>query len=274
MVTIFKRIVNSRMLPAAMVGVSLVYLAGGAYMNETMPKDSVVVEESDEEVKAFDREAVRTADARDHVADYVNRSFRVPMAQARQIVEWAVMLGEVRDLDPLLILAVIGTESSYNPNARSGAGAEGLMQVMTRVHTEKFETLGGVQNALDPYANMVVGTDILQYLIRRTGSVRKGLKWYCGAARHKTDGGYGKRVLGELSRLQVAALGQVDNAVILSFSKKTGPNIESGQSGEHLGFSRWVKNNEAVKGGASYTGGDKEKQSRTPKKSADSVPTV
>ena len=257
MVTIFKRIFNSRILPAALVGASLVYLAAGAYMNESTPEENAVVENTDEEVKAFDWAAVRTADARDHVADYVNRSFRVPMAEARQIVEWSVMLGEVRDLDPLLILAVIGTESSYNPNARSGAGAEGLMQVMTSVHTDKFEALGGVENAFDPYANMVVGTEILQYLIRRTGSVSKGLKWYCGAARHKTDGGYGKRVLRELSRLQVAALGEVDNAVILSYSKKSGPRVESGKRGDHLDFSRWVKNNERVKGKASHAGGEK-----------------
>ncbi|EJX04081.1 lytic transglycosylase catalytic subunit [gut metagenome] len=168
----------------------------------------------------------------------------------------AVALGEARDLDPLLILAVIGTESSYNPGARSGAGAEGLMQVMTRVHTDKFQSLGGVEKALDPYANMVVGTDILQYLIRRTGGVREGLKWYCGAARMKTDGGYATRVLRELSRLQVAALGQVDNAVILSYKNESGPRVENGYRGEHLGFSRWVKNNERIRGQAAHAGGD------------------
>lgn len=251
------------------------YLAAGAYMNEPIAEETVVVEKADEDVKAFDKAVVRTIDARDHVADYVNRSFRVPMAEARQIVEWSVLLGEARDLDPLLILAVIGTESSYNPNARSSAGAEGLMQVMTRVHTDKFEALGGVENAFDPYANMVVGTEILQYLIRRTGSVSKGLKWYCGAARHKTDGGYSKRVLRELSRLQVAALGEVDNAVILSYSKKSGPRVESGKRGEHLDFSRWVKNNERVKGHASHVGGEKKaSQQVSPAKKANESPAV
>ena len=68
------------------------------------------------------------------------------------------------DLDPLLILAVIGTESSFKPTARSNAGAEGLMQVMTSVHEAKFDAFGGPEAAFDPYANMVVGTDILSYL--------------------------------------------------------------------------------------------------------------
>lgn len=282
MTNIFSRIFNNRVFPLACVAFSVCALAVGAYTNNGKPtervaetvleeiEETILVEQSDEEVKAFDWAAVRTADARDHVADYVNRSFRVPMAEARQIVEWAVALGEARDLDPLLILAVIGTESSYNPAARSGAGAEGLMQVMTRVHVDKFQSLGGAEKALDPYANMVVGTEILQYLIRKTGGVREGLKWYCGAARLKTDGGYATRVFRELSRLQVAALGQVDNAVILSYRKKSGPSVESGQRGEHLGFSRWVKNNEKIRGQAAHAGGGAKKATGSPKE----VPAV
>ena len=82
------------------------------------------------------------------------------MRDARQITDWAVEIGEARDLDPLLILAVIGTESSFKPTARSNAGAEGLMQVMTSVHEAKFDAFGGPEAAFDPYANMVVGTDI------------------------------------------------------------------------------------------------------------------
>ena len=82
------------------------------------------------------------------------------MRDARQITDWAVEIGEARDLDPLLILAVIGTESSFKPTARSNAGAEGLMQVMTSVHEAKFDAFGGPEAAFDPYANMVVGTEL------------------------------------------------------------------------------------------------------------------
>lgn len=243
MAQILTRILSSRFLPIALVAFSLGYLASEADKKEVSQPEkvqAVVVGKTDEEVKAFDLAAVKMPNAKDHVSAYVNRSFRVPMAMAREIVDLTVSMGEVRDLDPLLILAVIGTESSYNPKARSGVGAEGLMQVMTSVHADKFEALGGVEKAFEPYANIVVGTEILQYLIRRTGSVRGGLKWYCGAANMKNDGGYADRVFNELSRLQVAAVGQVDKAVSLSYSKKSGPNVETGGRGEHLGFSRWT----------------------------------
>ena len=144
---------------------------------------------SSEELTVEDN-VIHEGSPRHLVAEYISRTFRVSMRDARQITDWAVEIGEARDLDPLLILAVIGTESSFKPTARSNAGAEGLMQVMTSVHEAKFDAFGGPEAAFDPYANMVVGTDILSYLIRRTGNVRRALKWYSGAANLEDDRHY------------------------------------------------------------------------------------
>ena len=99
------------------------------------------------------------------VAAYINRSYRVPLEEARQLTAWALEIGQGFDVDPLLILSVAATESSFNPKAKNGSGAEGLMQVMTSVHTEKFKAFGGAKAALEPYPNMVVGASILARLI-------------------------------------------------------------------------------------------------------------
>lgn len=172
------------------------------------------------------------------VAVYVNKAFRVPMQQARQVTEWAIEIGKARDVDPLLILAVIGTESSFNPEARSDAGAEGLMQVVTNVHKKKFRAFGGREAAFDPYANIAVGTDILSYLIKRTGSVSRALKYYSGAANMSHDNGYGSKVLKEHSLLSVAALGDTERALSLHKISKAAP--EQRVSGdETLDFSNW-----------------------------------
>jgi hypothetical protein len=87
------------------------------------------------------------------------------------------------------------------------------MQVMTRVHTERFVAHGGDIAALDPVANMKVGSDILHELISRGGSVERGLQLYVGAGNMDDDGGYGARVLGERARLQLASSGRVDAAI-------------------------------------------------------------
>jgi soluble lytic murein transglycosylase-like protein len=148
-----------------------------------------------------------------HVVQYLSRRYRVAEEATRLLVATAFEAGREHKLDPLLILSVVAIESSLNPFAESAMGAQGLMQVMTRVHAERFEAHGGQLAALDPVANMKVGTAILADLISRGGSVERGLQLYVGAGNLPDDGGYGARVLGERSRLALAGSGKVDAAI-------------------------------------------------------------
>jgi hypothetical protein len=148
-----------------------------------------------------------------HITRYLARRYRVADEAVRVLVSAAFRAGQEHAVDPLLILAVMAVESSMNPFAESSVGAQGLMQVMTRVHAEKFEPHGGDLAALDPVANIMVGSAILKDLIRRGGSVERGLQLYVGAGNLPDDGGYGSRVLGERSRIEVAATGKVDAAL-------------------------------------------------------------
>lgn len=148
-----------------------------------------------------------------HVVQYLARRYRVAEEATRMLVATAFQIGHETRLDPLLILSVVAIESSLNPFAESAMGAQGLMQVMTRVHAERFEPHGGQIAALDPVANMKVGSAILGDLIARGGSVERGLQLYVGAGNLPDDGGYGARVLGERARLALAASGKVDAAI-------------------------------------------------------------
>jgi soluble lytic murein transglycosylase-like protein len=54
------------------------------------------------------------------------------------LVAEAYEIGTRTKLDPTLILAVMAVESGFNPFAQSPVGAQGLMQVMTGVHSDKY----------------------------------------------------------------------------------------------------------------------------------------
>ena len=120
----------------------------------------------------------------------------------------AYALGARTRIDPPLILAVMAIESGFNPFAQSPVGAQGLMQVMTHVHSDKFDRFGGKLATFDPVSNLRVGVKVLQECIQRAGSLEGGLRFYVGAANLEEDGGYVDKVLAEYERLKQIAAGQ------------------------------------------------------------------
>lgn len=143
-----------------------------------------------------------------YVTNWLSKRYRVAGDAANMLVSTAYLTAHELKLDPLLILAVMAIESGLNPFAESAMGAKGLMQVMAKVHHDKFEDVGGPQAALNPVANIRVGALILKDYVKRTGSVEGGLKTYVGAADLETDSGYGNKVLAEYRLLKKVSKGQ------------------------------------------------------------------
>ena len=140
------------------------------------------------------------------LAYWLSKKYKVAPEPVSALVAEAFELGQRTHLEPTLILAVMAVESGFNPFAQSAVGAQGLMQVMTRVHSDKYENFGGSYAAFDPVANLRVGAKVLQECIARAGSVELGLKHYVGAANTGEDGGYAAKVLAEQGRLKSLAL--------------------------------------------------------------------
>ncbi len=149
------------------------------------------------------------------VTRWLAKRYRVAPEPVARLVQEAWHMGGRAGLEPTLILAIMAIESSFNPFAQSPVGAQGLMQVMTRMHDDKYSAFGGSHAAFDPVSNLRVGVQVLRDCIARFGGVEAGLKAYVGAANLPEDGGYAHKVLAEQGFLRrVAAGGQVSVTVI------------------------------------------------------------
>lgn len=142
------------------------------------------------------------------VAYWLSKKYRVAPEPVAALVSEAYELGMRNKLDATLILAIMAIESSFNPFAQSTVGAQGLMQVMTRVHEDKYRHFGGQWAAFDPLSNLRVGVSVLKECIARAGSLEGGLRYYVGAANLDDDGGYAAKVMAEHERLRLVAAGK------------------------------------------------------------------
>ena len=165
-----------------------------------IPAQRVAADARDDRVLVSSRE-------QNLVATYLARRYRVAQEPVSELVKAAFDTGHEVGLDPLLLLSVMAIESGFNPYAESGVGAQGLMQVMSKVHSDKFQYFGGEAAALEPVANIKVGALVLKDCIARGGSLPGGLRLYVGSST-QDDGGYGAKVMAERGRLRDVARGR------------------------------------------------------------------
>src|SRR5690242_1640798 len=98
----------------------------------------------------------------------------IPTSGDRKIDLIIFHVGEREGVDPRFIHAVIWQESKYDVNARSHAGAQGLMQLMPAT-AKRF----GCEDPNDAESNIEAGTKYLGWLLKRfSGNVELALAGY------------------------------------------------------------------------------------------------
>jgi len=186
-------------------------LAGLQSGNQTLLDGLKAILPQSEEIAGEDEDFIATAEpanealsARMLVAmDYVSRRYHVSSEALEPIFATAQVAGRQLHLDPLLIIAVIGIESRFNPFSESVVGAKGLMQVMPRYHQDKLPEDADQAAFLNPVINVQVGAKVLKESIRRNGGLENGLQQFGGAI---SDPGrrYATKVLAEKQRIEQA----------------------------------------------------------------------
>ncbi|XXF80997.1 lytic transglycosylase domain-containing protein [Myxococcaceae bacterium GXIMD 01537] len=110
------------------------------------------------------------------------RASRLPDRQQRRLAVAIVREARRNGLDPLLVVALIRCESSFDNYAVSSVGAMGLMQVMPGTGTYLADKAGmdlrRHSNLFDSETNVELGTAYLADLIQRFGSLERALVAY------------------------------------------------------------------------------------------------
>lgn len=103
-------------------------------------------------------------------------------AHPLQYEELVTAYAAENDLPPSLVFAVIRTESHFQPDAVSSAGAKGLMQLMDGTYEWIQTKLPGesepAERVFDPEVNIRCGTKLLALLIKEFGDTETALAAY------------------------------------------------------------------------------------------------
>jgi len=130
----------------------------------------------------------RDAPALSDIVAVLCAEFRVTPADSMAIAHAVLNASTRYGVSPLLLLAVIAIESSFDQHAVSVGGAKGLMQILPAAHPR---LITGVRDLCDPGINVRIGSAILRdYLDAAHGDLDLALSRYSGGAK-----GYARRVV-------------------------------------------------------------------------------
>ena len=115
------------------------------------------------------------------LAVYIKNTYSVPLKDSEQIVLSSFVEAKKKNLEPTLVLSVIGVESTFQQYSHNKSGAIGLTQVIPRWHQEKIAKLRD-QDMWSIHGNINVGTDVLkEYMVLSKGNIRNALQRYNGS---------------------------------------------------------------------------------------------
>lgn len=136
---------------------------------------------------------------------HISSQYSVKPKLSEEIVYRTYLEAKQRKIEPLLLLSIIGVESTFQPKAKSWAGAIGLTQVIPKYHLEKIDKLPPQESIWSINGNIQVGADVIhEYLGRSKGNTVLALQMYNGSTHDRTRK-YSNKVLNKLNKFKRVA---------------------------------------------------------------------
>lgn len=143
----------------------------------------------------------------DSVAALLWHRFKVAKQESALIAKAVISSANEYTVSPVLLLAIIATESGFDRQAVSVAGAQGLMQILPAAHPQ---LVAESRDLTEPAENVRIGSSILRgYLDASGGDLNAALRRYSGGGR-----GYAERVALHMRQLTASLHAPTDNPAI------------------------------------------------------------
>lgn len=147
-----------------------------------------------------------------NVAAMLWRQFRVARHEGTLIAQAVISAANEYAVSPVLLLAIIATESGFDRQAVSVAGAQGLMQILPTAHPQVFAS---GNDLTEPAENVRIGSSILrEYLDASNGDLDVALKRYSGGGK-----GYAQRVAFRMRQFSASLQTPPDNTAKLALAR-------------------------------------------------------
>jgi soluble lytic murein transglycosylase-like protein len=131
----------------------------------------------------------------EEIATVVSARFHIRLPDALKIGHAVLNAAGRYTISPLLLLAVIAVESSFDRFAVSVVGAKGLMQVLPSQHRDRVLR---TSDLTDARTNVRIGSEILHnYIEASDGNIEDALYRYSGGAK-----GYARRVVDHMGMMK------------------------------------------------------------------------
>lgn len=146
---------------------------------------------------AVNHQFLTDEERRQILTDRISEKYKVAPVKIREIVDAAHDVGTRYHIDPIMLLAITDVESSFNPNARSSAGAIGLTQIMPNVHVKKISQMRNAgRNILEPGTSLELGAQVYsEYRTLHRGNEVRALQQYNGSLKDSKRR-YSSKVMG------------------------------------------------------------------------------
>jgi hypothetical protein len=132
------------------------------------------------------KEAYERVSRKDLMPIITRLQSRLDPVLAREVSDAIQKYSSEYRLPPELIIHIIDRESRFRPLVRSSAGAVGLMQIMTKVHTDKLKEMNiTAEEAYHIDNNIKLGCWIFREYFDKAKDIEKALTRYVGGSHEK-----------------------------------------------------------------------------------------